>query len=171
MESFSSQKINQLFRYRCSFESLRLEKLKGRLFYRITVLNILKMDQWPFIVLIISAVLFSRTNPAIGAPAGIYWIEIQLFWVNYQQVSFIKLESNTLNSAGLNYIAPYPWESGFSAAVDALANGVSIFGKLVSTAASKAVDSTTHGAGMLLSGTLGNRMVNINTRHFSDMYG
>lgn len=76
-----------------------------------------------------------------------------------------------MNSAGLNYIAQYPWDSGFPAAVDAVANGFSLLGKLASTAAGKFIDSTTHGAGMLLSGTLGNRMVNMNTRHFSDMFG
>lgn len=82
-----------------------------------------------------------------------------------------KLETNALNSAALNYIAQYPWESGFPAAVDSVANGFSLLGKLTSTAASKFIDSTTHGASMLLSGILGNRMVNMNTRHFSDMFG
>lgn len=131
------------------------------------------MDQWPFIVLIVSAVLFAQTNPTNAAPAGIHFIKIPLFWIiNHQKIKFIlKLETNTLNSPGLQYIAQYPWESGFPAAVDAVANGASLFGTLGGTAASKLIESTFHGASMLLSGLLGSHMVNMNTRHFSDMFG
>lgn len=112
------------------------------------------MDQWPFIVLIVSAVLIAWTNPAIAAA-----------------MDNINSGGNILYSVGSNYIAPQPWQSGVSAAVDTFANGVSLFGTLVSTGAQKLLDSTTHGAGVLLSGTLGNRMVNIDTRHHLDMFG